>query len=209
MKYIIIIILALIISSCTFENKVPNGYKVHKLFLKNNLCTISIFLPSDFDTTYFWTKTSDNPCGYLEMYRIANKQYSLLKEDGYFYFETPDSLKQLTVFHMKYRRQCEDTTQAIDINFLEQSAKNFSLLHPEEELIIKELNTIHKRVFSVIGFHTNNKNKYNTLVTLSTVINKQIIVFQFKYLGTKSIDFVENVRKSINSIIITTAGNTG
>ena len=85
----------ILITSIACNNRQIEDYTEHKIDLKNNLGQLAIYLPPEFDTTYSWLHQSDNICADVEMFRFANKKYSLLREDGFLYNVTPDSLYQL------------------------------------------------------------------------------------------------------------------
>ncbi len=198
MKYLTLVLFALFIVVSACRDRVPDSYIEHKVLLKNNLGELSIKLPPEFDTAYSWTNYSDARCSDYEMFRFANKKYSLLQETGFIYPVIPDSLYQVTITQLMYL-DCESTVK-INKEALERIIHNDTLVYPGTEIFLSDLKTIQNREFILIG----SKFAANTTLKLFTVISGHGLMLEFVYQGKNNFNFVERMNKSINSIKIDT-----
>ncbi len=181
------------------NDQIPLDYIEHKINLKNYLGVLTLCLPPEFDTTYFWTNYSDYYCGDVEMYRIANKEYSLLQETGMFQKAFPDSLYQVTIEHSK-NIGCDDTIE-IDAQLLEHMIERYISIDPSNmEIFIKELKNINGKKYMVIGSRLHKE----TRLDMMTEIYGHWISICFIYQGDKYYtDFINRIRKSLKTIKIT------
>ncbi|MDL2308274.1 hypothetical protein LJC68_01745 [Bacteroidales bacterium OttesenSCG-928-B11] len=159
------IILLSLCACCHKEAPVPLGYVKHRVALKNDLGELMISLPQEFDTTYSWTNFSDYYCGDTEMFRIANKNYSLLQETGIFY-STPDSLCQMTIGQLSHK-ECNDSV-VIDASFMDMMVERYKQIYTitdsggnfaEIKIFARELRKIDGRSFVIIGSEIRRKIK--------------------------------------------------
>jgi len=188
----------IVVCSCNTD------YIEHKVCLKNNLGELSICLPPEFDTTYCWTNYSDNQCSDLEMFRFANKKYSLLREDGDWYHVRPDSLYQLTIEQPKNIEECRDTVRFDKeyLEFIEESIRDMNPGNPG--ILTVEIRTIQKRNFIVIEqkFQTEKNCKF-TLKLVPEIRGHYIVVIKFACQSKDCTNFIDRIEKSLNSIKIT------
>ena len=191
------------ISACNIKNsdeQIPSNYIEHRINLKNDLGELTIKLPSEFDTTYSWTNYSDYYCGDREMFRIANKNYTLLQENGAFYNVIPDSLYQMTIEQLRHI-ECGDSI-IIDNTTLESMTEKYIAIYSSStKIFVKELRRIHERDYLIIGSNLRKETRLNIM----TAINGHYILIDFIYQGKQcGQEFVDKINKSLNTIKIST-----
>lgn len=205
MNRLCLILTPILISCCT--HRLPSEY-VNKTFeLKNNIGSLSIFLPIDFDTSYTWTRYSDYHCGAQRLVRFANTNYSMLQETGYFSLEVPDSLYELTVSQPEYP-ECVCHDFVLDQSYIDNHLAARLMENTSARFEINELRTINQRVFAVFAETHAMKNMTNANLQATTVIDGQEIVLTFTCLRQDCSDFIKYMEESLNTIRIT-AGNKG
>jgi len=201
------LITGILVLFCACNNTIPKDYVEHTIDLEHNLGQLTISLPPEFDTVYSWTRWQGDPCSVQVLYRFANKKYSLPQEQGTYYNFVADSLYQLTIVQFKYQGECGDTTtKKIDNELLERFVERYMECYLDIDIFLKEIRTIHKRDFIVIGskytrYHS--EEKYETELSLYTEVNGYSVWLEFVCMAEDCTDFMNRIEKSLHSIKIT------
>jgi hypothetical protein len=192
----------LIIGTKGCGDKSPNGYINHTVELKNNIGQLTIALHQQIDTTYSWTNFSDNGCDHLEIYRLANKDYSLLKENGFIYTVQPDSLYQLTISQNK-ELGCPDADFKIDEDFLNYMADKERSMDPRMTFEKQELRTINNRKYAILLYESILlKHQKNKVLKAYTKVDGELVLLEFVCYSSNCNDFVDSMEKSLKTIEI-------
>ena len=183
-------------------DQIPKDYVEYTVNLKNNLGELTISLPQEFDTVYSWTKIGDNHCADFEMFRFANKRYSLLQEDVEWYRVIPDSLYQLTIVQSKYL-DCADTPN-FDDKKLETVIEDLKAQNPakRQDCFIREIRTINDKKFMITGFNYQEKETCISEIFLITEVNGHPVWLKFICQAANCTNFIDRVEKSFNTIKI-------
>ncbi len=211
-----IIIISLFLFACnerTEKNNVPNAqlkdkknipsnYFMHEIELINDIGNIKVCVPKNLDTIYEWNK-NDHDCFYnVQMYRIADSNYSLIKEtETCTEFSAPDSLYQLTVIHQIY--PCiEYLYKDLDIIFEELYAEQTK--NSYVEILLNETQTINGRKFIIVAkkFNLWQNEKEQIIVNAITPINAVPITFSYECWSSNCGDFLNIALQSIKTIEI-------
>jgi hypothetical protein len=193
-----------------------SGFKRQEINLSNELGIISIELPIQVDTFFSWVSTSDcAPCCNEKMYRFADKDYSLLKETGFFYHKFPDSLYQFTIRH-KETRGCESewsiSENSLDSIVSIKENQSLEAFAGEESIawILREIRYIDKRMFLVFAYKEKSpftRIEYSTILEAFTIQDDEILHFKYECTGNFCVDFISKMDESLKSIRFKTAKN--
>ena len=204
MKHIVLVLITgmYFMTSCVqvcnnqpVDDCVPKDYVEHKVNLKNNLGELTISLPIEFDTVYSWKWYEDYV---YEMFRFADKKYSLLQENGNWFFAKPDSLYQLTI---QYCLDCDDTYN-LDDKTIEAVIESIKALDPSKkyDFFIKEIKIINDKKFLIIGFNYQKGETCRSEISLLTEVNGYYVELEFICQAKDCTNFADRVEKSFNSI---------
>lgn len=199
MKLVSITFLLFIIFSCNKENESLIEYKVT---LENELGTIVLNLPKDFDSTYRVTEFSDYTndeiiCHYFSSHNTVNIINNYPDIDFY-----SDSFK----FYSLFISQPKLNRQRIDSNLLEKYARhssNITYLNSDDVTVLKQENIeINERSFYIIGTMMKIGNKISWTLYAQTIIHDQIITLVYQRLSNQSSSCFTEMFESIKSIRI-------
>ncbi len=197
MKILSIILLLFIIISC---DNVNENFIEHKITLDNNLGTIVINLPKDFDTTYRTTEYSDYTndeiiCHYYSTREAANLKYNY---SGIEY--NTDSLEVYSLFIS----QPKNNRQNIDSNLLLQYSKlssTITFLDFDNVVVLKHENIkFNGRLYYIVGTMLKVENKTSWILYAQTTIKNQIIILVYQRLTKSNTSCFKELFESIKSI---------
>lgn len=196
-----LLILLVFISSC--QNPIDD-FIDHTITLSNQLGSISIKLPPIFDTSFVWKNVGDGDS--YQMYRFANRNYSLIRETGSFYLEFPDSLLQFTISHNDGKEIYTDNDAFnLDSIVSRLNKKNYESCMGCDSITwrIREHRIISDHDFIVIGFEE--LGRYASLGRIKvleaiTWHHQNTIHFRSECSGSNCGDFIATMSKSLNTI---------
>jgi hypothetical protein len=215
MKNIHIIILVLFCISCNNQNPqekelivakrntIPEGYVVHNIELLYELGTISLATPKEYDTLYGWVNMSDICIEDKYMQRIANKNYSLLNENGAFFRREFDSVKQITIGqsfpHCFYYKI---PAYKIDPSINQNLRVNKFAENPSALIEIDEIRNINGREIAIFACFSSFEGLDYANVIINFVINGQICLINCECICSDCSSFISEMDSSINTLQI-------
>jgi hypothetical protein len=203
---LIFITLTTLMFSC---NKVPEGYIAKSLYTQDSLYKINFYLPIEMDTSYSWTDFDDNQCANERKYRFSKSSFPHYKETGFYSNSITylDSVYNFTIIHNDEFRCKEEVGYGsiLDSKKYAENLKRHSKLdnYPIKILEVKE-EVIHDRDFLLASYQINEKgSKYWThYLTWITLIDTNRIVFDYRCRSSNPNEFIERMKKSVQSVEI-------
>lgn len=146
--------LSILLSAC---KSVPIEY--HHIPLQHGIGMLEIRDNEFFDTSYSWVHQLDCECCHLQKYRLSDKRFPALIEDGWKYPQ-PDSNWQLTV--LQPQRAACDTSFRVDFQELKSQIKYINGQYWGEPLwVYSRIKKIDGYNFIVLGWELENYARYN------------------------------------------------
>jgi hypothetical protein len=202
MRILLFILIALLIACA---NPIPKDYVTHNIDLKNNIGRLSISLPNELDTSYSWQDYSDTRCSDKEKHRFSNKNYSKYKESGFFKSIEYDSIYQVTI-SQDMAPDCDDINKKVDNEFLDLLIELNMVADPSTKLDQKKIIEINNRNYVIIT--TRSKSDLDEYyMSINTIIKSQRVSIHFNCLAGDCGNFINRMKKSINTIKITDYNN--
>ena len=196
MKQLIYIFTIISLFACKKETS-----QNHSIKLKDQNLELLVYLPSNFDTTFTYTKSSDDGCD-VNVTRIANKKYNPVPDSTYLKVKFPDSTFQLTITYL-------------DTGKFNQCSSDHSTLPQIIESIIDKEKAFVKGPINKVELKSQNKN-IQKLQTYSFIRQKDNLkdhnsfyVFnlpksrcylKFNHHGTQTKQFIEYSNKILESL---------
>lgn len=192
-----------LLGACTqvsnVNNKsVPPASKTVNVSLEESLGTISISLPSRYDTTFTWVHYSDcgKPCE-KRKYRYQQKRWPIFPETGYSYKALTDSVDQFTIVHNPYIPVDEvdkPDNKSFIVSFHDH--KKWNIIHdPAFRTITSDtIEKIRDRYYSIIiidRYDTASK-EYSKKLMATTTIRAGTIDFNFDLLRKQNDSITQN-----------------
>jgi hypothetical protein len=198
MRKILVLFLVMIAACHNSQNKnqsliPPGDSKIQVINLAGGIGTITLSLPSKYDTTFTWIHYSDcgAPCE-KKKYRFQPKSLPVNEETGYFYKTLKDSVEQFTIVHNPYIAVSDSdaTDDGEFINSFHDHKKYYVMHDPKLRAISSDtIEKIGDRYFSIIiidKYDTVTKT-YSKKLLSTTTIRRGTIDFNFE-LETKRVD---------------------
>lgn len=196
MKTIISIISILTFAACNDISKVytvqlpPESSKIVLTKLADSLGTVSIELPTRYDTSFFWTHYSDcgKACEKIK-YRFQPKTLHITKESGWISLGEPyDSIYRFTISHSGYTPLHDNDDTSFILKFHEREKANLILCPDTYKIKADTVEKIGDRFFSVftIDLYDTAKLQYSKKVLAASSIKGNIIHFKFELLTKHS-----------------------
>ena len=149
MRIQLFLLLAIIFASCDHPRKPyieELRWPKRTIKLDNDLGTLTIRLPKEFDTFYKFRYNQFHSCSDLKIYRFQNSLFSIINDT--IYPQSMDSVKYFDIYHTMYK--CYEDEKK-DSNWVENGGINYfreySLLDTIQTLIIKG------RSFHLLSWH--------------------------------------------------------
>jgi hypothetical protein len=188
----------------------PENSQVHTIKLADSLGTVTMSLPSRYDTTFSWTHHSDcgSPCNKIK-YRFQPMTLPINKESGWMWFDLTDSIERFTIVHSGYIypfHKNSDTSFLINIH---EKQRADLIKQPDSHKIksdtIEKIGDYYFSLF-VIDLYDSIKSQYYKKVLASTFIKSNGVEFNFELL-TKQKDslkdkFLENSKYFLRTVRI-------
>lgn len=191
------------------ENQIslPKNSKTVQLALVDSLGSVEFAIPSQYDTSFSWTHTSD--CGKLcdrIKYRFQTKLLPIFKESGFYWTELKDSINQLTIYHSgEYPfRDNEDSNNIFRFHKTTKDGILYDSLY--KKIKIETVEKIGNRYFSIIAYEEFDKRKaqFSKTLTAFTTIRGNIIHFDYQILTQKQdslySNFIQNSKILLETI---------
>jgi len=168
----------------------------------DSLGSIRFSIPSQYDTSFLWTHTSDcgKSCDKIK-YRFQPKLLPIFNESGFYWEELKDSINQLTVYHSgEYPfRDFGDS-----IIFKYHSVAKDGILYDSlyKKIEIDTVKKIGDRYFSIMAYEEFNKRKapfFKTIIA-ATTIKGNLIHFEYQLLTQTNDSVYKNFIQ--NSIVL-------
>ncbi len=194
-----------LILGCSSKERVGNLNRT--VYLKNGLGQLEILLPQTLDTSYNWTSFSDYKCGHLELFRFADKDFSLNQESGFVYSIDPnDSILQITISQPKYL-ECQITNDSLGV-ILNRITEAELIESPNRRYSIKEVRSIGGRKFAILGYEDGDCDRTNIVLKATTLVKGQLVSIVFNSYSKRKTMSLEKMDKSLNTLKISTTKNT-
>jgi len=184
--------------------------QIYAIKLADSLGYIRLFLPSRYDTNFYWTHYSDcgSPCDKIK-YRFQPKSLPINKESGWMWFDLKDSIESFTISHSGYIYPFRDNPDSVNFSKMHQSRKEGMKQNPDTYKIKSDtIEKIDNHYFSIImiDFFDSSKSEYSKKLLASTFIKNNGVEFKFELL-TKQKDslkdkFLENSMYFLRTIKI-------
>lgn len=205
------------ISACNQPSKVEEGIslpmnsKTVQLTLVDSLGSLQFSIPSQYDTSFLWTHTSD--CGKLcdrIKYRFQPKLLPIFKESGFYWTDLKDSINQMTIYHSgeyPFRNNVDS-----NIIFRYHQNEKDGILYDSlyKKIKIDTVQKIGDRYFSIIAYEEFNKRKapFFKTITAATTIKGNLIHFEYQLLTKKNDSLYTNfIQNSIDLLETMRFGN--
>ncbi|WP_462219169.1 hypothetical protein [Ferruginibacter sp.] len=215
MRFFLFILLIIFFIACNNISKVdviitpPEKSKTNIIKLADSLGTVTISLPSRYDTNFSWTHHSDcgSPCDKIK-YRFQPKSFPINKESGWMWFDLKDSIESFTISHSGYFPFHADYDSALFLH-LHQHKKASLLVSPDTYKIYSDtIEKIGGRYYSIflIDLYDTAKYQYSKKILAATSVKGNGVEFNFELL-TKQKDslkdiFLENSRYFLRTVRI-------
>jgi hypothetical protein len=137
------------------------------------------------------------------MYRFANKNYTLLNENGGFFRRNYDSIKQITIeqrFPYCFYSKIPDYKIDSSINLNLRESK--FLEDPSVLIELDEVRIINGKEIGIFGSYSSFENHDYANVYIHFVINGQICIIECECACSDCSSFISEIDKSINTIQI-------
>ncbi len=187
----------------------PEKSKINIIKLADSLGTVTISLPSRYDTNFSWTHHSDcgSSCDKIK-YRFQPKSLPINKESGWMWFDLKDSIESFTISHSGYFPFHADYDSTIFLQ-LHQNNKANLLVSPDTYKINSDtIEKIGGRFYSIflIDIYDTAKHQYSKKLLAATTIKSNGIEFNFELL-TKHKDslkdnFLDNSKYFLRTVQI-------
>lgn len=188
----------------------PEKSKSFTVQLDDSIGSVTIQLPSRYDTFFSWRHYSDcgDPCDYIK-YRFQPSSLSIIKESGWYWREPKDSVDRFTIQHSAYRRTGND---ADSLSTAAAKGRQIDELKVSGNQILYDTTLlINNRYFGMIqrDFFDSYDSVYKQTVLAISSVNGNWVRFNFeRFSKTKFIDrsFLENAEYYLKTIRIPTPG---
>jgi hypothetical protein len=216
MRIFFLILLLSFFLACTNVSKVPDilpppeNSKTQIIKLVDSLGSITISLPSRYDTNFSWTHHSDcgSSCDKIK-YRFQPRSLPINRESGWMWYDAKDSVERFTVIHyFAYTPQENSFNSAYFLNFhLVRKAE--MVTNPTTYKIKSDtIEKINGRYFSIfdIDLYDSMDNLYSKKLLAATVLKNRFVEINFEFL-TKQEDssksnFLDNSRYFLRTVRI-------
>ncbi|TGE09510.1 hypothetical protein [Hymenobacter fodinae] len=205
------------LASCTSRSAkelaltAPEQVHVVTVKLVDSLGSITISLPTRYDTTYSWTRYSDCiDCGDLR-YRFQPKAFPVTKENGWFWKEPTDVFERFTIIHpasfVSGGRETDSSYVFKDHSLKKIAAREKGLLKGASAMLVSDtIEKINNRYYSILIYDSNDSvNAVNTRKLMaSTNVKGNNIQFNFELQVEKTDTalrkFIENSKYYLRSV---------
>jgi hypothetical protein len=193
----------------------PKNSRSRIVKLIDSLGTVTINIPSRYDSFFQWTNTSD--CGKScdhEQYRFQPKYLPVFKESGFFYTipaNVNDSTEQFTIVHSGYFPFHEGSDSSLVYKINDYQKQNL-LTNPATHKIASDtVQNINGRYFSIVTIDLFDpiKKIYSKRVIGSTAIKGNGIEFKYELLTKATDSTVTNFIKNSIDLLKTARLSNG
>jgi hypothetical protein len=199
-------VLIILTLSCN-NDKVVNT-NLRKFNLKHNLGVLEIVPPHTLDTLYTWINKNDTEYGDLAMIRLADKKYSLLKESGFLYSESPDSLYHLTIVQNEHPG-CKSKNKKPDyVGFAKLKIELLRAENPKIKPDVK-ISFLNNREYVLAFRNLAVKDKHSISLSATTFIDEETVSVNYSYYGSDPVGFISAINESIKTLAIQESHNVG
>lgn len=188
----------------------PENSQIHIIKLADSLGSVTLSIPSRYDTNFLWTHYSDcgSQCEKIK-YRFQPKSLPINKESGWLWFDLKDSVERFTIIHSGYFYPFRNNFDSIIFLNLHEKIKADMLLSPDTYTIKSDtIERIGGHYFSIfmVDLFDSVKSLYSKKVLAATMIKGNSVEFNFELL-TKQNDslkdnFLENSRYFLRTVRI-------
>ena len=208
MRILLLILSITFFIACNNVSKVdvvvspPENPQIHNIKLLDSLGTVTISLPTRYDTNFSWTHYSDcgSPCNKIK-YRFQPKGLPINKESGWMWNEQKDSIQSFTIVHSGYLYPLHQNPDTSLLANLHWNRKQGLIMQASTYKIKSDtIEKIGNHYFSIfiIDLYDSVKNLYSKKLLAATYIGNNGVEFNFELL-TKQKDslkdkFLENSR---------------
>jgi hypothetical protein len=201
MRLFLSILLVSFFIACNTISKVdpiipsPENSRMQIIKLVDSLGSVTISLPSRYDTNFTWTHHSDcgSSCDKVK-YRFQPKSLPISKESGWMWFDLKDSIERFTVIHSGYIYPFNGNSDTTVLHTSHRYQKEALLSQPGTYKIKSDtIEKIGDHYFSIfmIDLYDSVKFQYSKKLLATTYIKSNGIEFNFELL-TKQKDSLKD-----------------
>lgn len=204
MKAPLTLICAFILFSCNSDNL--KGYSRRTIQLKNEIGTLSIYLPEEIDAFYQYKRYSDYKCADTYVFLFSNSNYTIDTSKDYIDSTPIDSLYCLMI-KQPLHQDCYEKGYHIDSNFNDRKGMYMETITPHLSYN-GEVLRINKRRFVIDIFSYKDykdSSKLNSEVKASTIIENELLSLNFKCFRKDTAGFVNRMITSLKTLEIDSA----
>ncbi len=191
------------------NSKIPSDYIYRRFILQDSLALIEIYVPNELDTFFQWVHINDNVCDDYRKYRFANKYFSPLAETGFFY-DSPDSSYDFTVYHVDKYRCKEKRSNHFDSTDLARKMSFIKLKHADNGDSINDLSgeiaDYNGSEFLVIAYTSVQSYPVEFRAQYlqgATMIDSNIVMFNYYTNASHQSNFIERMKFSLATVKVT------
>ncbi len=182
-----------------FEDDLIN-FKRAEVQLIDSLGTISILLPTRYDTNFMWIHESDcgKPCD-KQKYRFQPKALPIFEENGFMYDKPTDSVESFTIVHsMEHYDHPDDSAMIFGRH--SSHIQNLLFRYPKSKLAFDTVQKIGDRYFSIMAIENPDSIISKKLAAVTTLKSNEIF-FYFDLLTGKNDSICKNfIKTSMTSL---------